>query len=172
VIRILILSDTHMPKKSKELPEVLLNEMNGCDLIIHAGDWQSIELYHELKEYAPVEGVYGNTDNDELRTILKEKILLEIKGYKIGVVHGHGKGKTTEKRSIEAFENGEVDAIIFGHSHIPVKKIHNGVILFNPGSPTDKRRQPNYSFGILEITGELIFNHVFFDSKEQNFIIP
>ncbi|MFE4525480.1 metallophosphoesterase family protein [Cytobacillus firmus] len=166
VIKILILSDTHMPKKSKQLPGVLLNEMNGCDLIIHAGDWQSIELYEKLKKYAPVEGVYGNTDNDELRVILKEKILLEKKGFKIGVVHGHGKGKTTEKRSIEAFDDEEVDAIIFGHSHIPVKKRHNGIILFNPGSPTDKRRQPNYSFGILEITDELIFNHFFFDSKE------
>ncbi|EWG09783.1 phosphodiesterase, MJ0936 family protein [Cytobacillus firmus DS1] len=166
MIRILILSDTHMPKKSKQLPGVLLNEMNGCDLMIHAGDWQSIELYHELKECAPVEGVYGNTDSDELRAILKGKILLEIEGYKIGVVHGHGRGLTTEKRCIEAFDDEEVDAIIFGHSHIPVKKLHNEVILFNPGSPTDKRRQPNYSFGILEITDELKFNHVFFDSKE------
>ena len=166
MIRILILSDTHMPKKSKHLPGVLLDELNGCDLIIHAGDWQSIKLYEELKKRAPVEGVYGNTDNDELCAILKEKILLEIEGYKIGVVHGHGKRKTTEKRSIEAFDDEEVDALIFGHSHIPVKKHHNGIILFNPGSPTDKRRQPNYSFGILEITDELIFNHVFFDSKE------
>ncbi|MCM3091097.1 MULTISPECIES: metallophosphoesterase family protein [unclassified Cytobacillus] len=164
--KILILSDTHMPKKSKKLPEVLLKAINGCDLIIHAGDWQTSELYHELKKYAPVEGVYGNTDNDEMHTILKEKILLEINGFKIGVVHGHGKGKTTEKRSIEAFGDGKVDAIIFGHSHIPVNKLHNGVILFNPGSPTDKRRQPNYSFGTLEIADELIFNHVFFDSKE------
>lgn len=166
MIRILILSDTHMPKKSKQLPGVLLNEMNFCDLIIHAGDWQSIELYEELKKRAPVEGVYGNTDNDEMRAILKKKILLEIKGFKIGVVHGHGKEKTTEKRSIEAFSDEGVNAIIFGHSHIPVKKLHNEVILFNPGSPTDKRRMPNYSFGILEITDELIFNHVFFDSKE------
>lgn len=166
MIRILILSDTHMPKKSKQLPGVLLNEMDGCDLIIHAGDWQSIELYEKLKKLAPVEGVYGNTDNVELRAILKEKILLEIKGFKIGVVHGHGKGKTTEKRSIEAFINVGVDAIIFGHSHIPVKKLHNGIILFNPGSPTDKRRMPNYSFGILEVTDKLIFNHVFFHSKE------
>lgn len=166
VIKILILSDTHMPKKSKQLPDILLNELLSCELIIHAGDWQSVELYYELKQYAPVEGVYGNTDSDEICSILKKRVLLKIEGFKIGVAHGHGMGKTTEKRSIEAFDKENVDAIIFGHSHIPIKKLHNGIILFNPGSPTDKRRQPNYSFGTLEISDEMTFNHVYFDSKE------
>ncbi|WP_026585239.1 metallophosphoesterase family protein [Bacillus sp. J33] len=165
-MKIIILSDTHMPKKAKKLPNVLCTELDGSDLIIHAGDWQTLEVYQELKAYAPVEGVRGNTDSDEICDLFGDKLLLEIKGYKIGVVHGHGKSRTTEKRSIEAFEQEEPDAIIFGHSHIPLLRQFNGVTLFNPGSPTDKRRQPEYSFGILNIKEKLDFRHIFYNSKE------
>ncbi|MBT2710898.1 metallophosphoesterase [Pseudomonas sp. ISL-84] len=159
------MSDTHMPKKAKKLPSVLMRELNGCDLIIHAGDWQTIDVYHEFKTFAPVEGVYGNTDSEEICGLFRESLLLEIKGYKIGVVHGHGQGKTTEKRSIAAFGNERVDCIIFGHSHIPVNKDESGLTLFNPGSPTDKRRQPQYSFGIMEIEDKMHLRHIFYDSK-------
>ncbi|GAA2705249.1 metallophosphoesterase family protein [Aeromicrobium ponti] len=159
------MSDTHMPKRAKKLPAVLLQELDGCDLIIHAGDWQTIDIYHKLKAYAPVEGVYGNTDSEEICGLFRERLLLEIEGYKIGVVHGHGKGKTTEKRSIAAFGKDRVDIIIFGHSHIPVHKEEGGLTLFNPGSPTDKRRQPRYSFGIMEIEDKMNLRHSFYDSK-------
>jgi uncharacterized protein len=161
-MKIIVVSDTHIPKKSKTLPPRLINELTDADLIIHAGDWQSIDVYNELKSYAPVEGVFGNVDGEEIQAILPEKQIFEVYGKRIGITHGHGKGKTTEKRAVNQFEGEKVDCIIFGHSHIPINKFVNDQLLFNPGSPTDKRRQEKYSFGILKIGNTIEAEHIFF----------
>jgi uncharacterized protein len=97
------LSDTHMPKRGRKLPKLLAEYLKISDVIIHAGDWQDLSVYKELASFGRLEGVLGNTDSGELKGLLEEKIILEINGYRIGVVHGHGKGKTTEKRVLDAF---------------------------------------------------------------------
>jgi uncharacterized protein len=165
-IKIVVMSDTHMPKKAKHLPQTLVSELETADYIIHSGDWQTVELYHELKQYAEVIGVTGNVDSPELNRQLNTKEILRVDGFSIGIVHGHGTGKTTEKRAFEAFTMDKVDCIVYGHSHIPVHKETNGILFFNPGSPTDKRRQKEFSYGILTIGGEIKAEHVFFKNKE------
>ncbi len=166
MLKVVIISDTHMPKRAKALPAVLKDELKNAGLIIHAGDWQTLALYDELQQYAPVEGVAGNIDEDEVTEKLGLKKIIEAAGMRIGIVHGHGKGKTTEKRAMAAFRDDDPDFIIFGHSHIPIHKEVDGVVLFNPGSPTDKRRQKQFSYGLLTIEkSEMTIKHVFFDDR-------
>ncbi|MBV7504554.1 metallophosphoesterase [Bacillus sp. sid0103] len=162
-MKIVVLSDTHLPKRAKGLPPRLIEELVHADLIIHAGDLQTIDVYIELKSYANVVGVFGNVDGDEIKDLFPENRVIEVCGFKIGITHGHGKGKTTEKRAILAFEGEKLDCLIFGHSHIPIKKSENGILLFNPGSPTDKRRQKKFSFGVMNIGDSLVAEHIFFD---------
>lgn len=167
LLDITIVSDTHMPKKGKKLPDTLLKELSRTDLIIHAGDWQTMDVYHELKKYAPVTGVYGNVDDDVIRDMFGLKIILELESFRIGVTHGHGKNKTTEKRAVDMFDKDDIDIVIFGHSHIPLHKEYDEKIVFNPGSPTDKRRQPRYSFGKLTLSTNkpIKLEHVYFDER-------
>ncbi|AYA76170.1 YfcE family phosphodiesterase [Bacillus sp. Y1] len=164
-MKITVISDTHIPKKAKSLPSKVITELKQSDLIIHAGDWQTLDVYHECLQYGDVRGVFGNVDSEELQELLPEKLVVVIECVRIGVVHGHGKRWTTERRAMEAFANDPVDCIIFGHSHIPVLKEINGILLFNPGSCTDKRRQPKPSFGIITVNNGLHAEHVFFEKE-------
>lgn len=158
-----VLSDTHIPYRAKRLPEIVLNKLNGVDLIIHAGDWQTIEVYDVLRTIAPVEGVAGNTDGEEVIRRLGWKKIIQAGPYRIGIVHGHGGDRTkTVDRALNTFSSDQVDVIIFGHSHIPLLEERDGIILFNPGSPTDKRRQPKYSFGLVQITNQIVAKHIYF----------
>jgi len=162
---IVVLADTHMPRMAKKWPQPLNQHLEKADIIIHAGDWQTIDVYRELSQYAPIYGVTGNVDEPSLHEILKRNIVVQIDQVKIGVTHGDGKGLTTEKRALNQFKNEELDILIFGHSHIPLLRKSNDLIVFNPGSPTDKRRQKQFSFGIIETGNELSIKHIFFDSK-------
>lgn len=164
--KIIIVSDTHIPSRAKSLPGILTKECADADLIIHAGDWQTLDVFFELSAYAETVGVTGNVDPWEILDRFGRKKILTVDSLKIGVVHGDGAGKTTEQRALQAFADDDVDLIVFGHSHIPIKKEIDGRVLFNPGSPTDKRRQAQYSFGILKIGEIWELEHVFFD-KEQ-----
>lgn len=150
-MKIVVTSDTHIPGRGKQLPVPLLKDCESADLIIHAGDWISMEVHKELSGLAKVVGVHGNVDGEGVRAHFNAKELVEVSGLKIGVVHGHGEKLTTEKRALESFDAEEADIIIFGHSHIPMIRYFNNVMLMNPGSPTDKRRMPFYSYGILHI---------------------
>ena len=164
-MKIAVLSDTHMPKRAKLLPDTVINEIKDTDMIIHAGDWTSLEVYEELKRIAPVIGVYGNVDPPEVQEFFEVRKIVEVGKIKIGIIHGHlGKKKTTPERALEAFQHEKMDIITFGHSHIPYLQTHGETILFNPGSPTDKRFQPKFSYGIITINeGEPIeVKHVFF----------
>lgn len=163
--KIIILSDTHIPGRAKSLPNILLNACEDADLIIHAGDWQTLDVFFELSAYAETVGVAGNVDPWDIVERFGKKKILTIENLKIGIVHGDGMMKTTEQRAIDAFENDGVDLIIFGHSHVPLLKETHGATLFNPGSPTDKRRQPQYSFGVLEIGEEWNLQHIYFDKE-------
>ncbi|GGB55240.1 metallophosphoesterase family protein [Fictibacillus barbaricus] len=151
--KILIISDTHMPKKGTLIPEAIIAILkSGVDVILHAGDWTKEFVYEELLKYAPVHGVKGNVDTDIWSKELPEKVILQLEEVKIAIVHGHlGKGRSTPERAFRACEKDEVDLIVFGHSHIPFHEKKGNKVLFNPGSPTDKRRQKQFSFGVAII---------------------
>ncbi len=161
-MRIGVLSDTHIPKKAKALPPVVLSAFTGVDHIIHAGDIMSLSVLRQLEALAPVTAVAGNIDPPETRQQLGEKKILTLGGFRIGVVHGHGSSGSTVSRSLKSFEDEAVDCIIFGHSHIPYNQFHGRILMFNPGSPTDKRRCSRFSFGIIELNDTLKVSHIFF----------
>ena len=165
-MRIAVISDTHMPKRAKQIPKRLLQGIQGVDLILHAGDWTNLEVFNLFEKIAPIDGVAGNNDGPEIISRLGRKKMINVAGVRIGMIHGDGTQKTTEIRAWQAFANEQVDVIIFGHSHIPFLKWHKGVLIFNPGSPTDKRFQPRYSYGILELSGGKIqAKHFYYDDK-------
>jgi len=159
-MKIGVLSDTHVPIRAKTLPHQVMKGLEGVDLILHAGDLVDEEVIWLLEEIAPVEAVAGNVDSWELQKKLGEKKILTLNGFKIGLIHGHEGGRgTTVQRAAMAFTN--VDCIVFGHSHQPYNQLHGSVLLFNPGSSTDRRRSPQHSYGLLhledEIKGEIIY---------------
>ncbi|UFU00431.1 metallophosphoesterase [Radiobacillus kanasensis] len=165
-MKIIVVSDTHIPKRGSMIPDLLDQEEKKADLLIHAGDWQTTEVLRYFQKHIEVVGVAGNVDEPSLIDELGWRKLIHCNGVQIGVIHGHGKGKTTEKRAYEAFKDEAVDIIIFGHSHIPVKNVINGVTMFNPGSATDKRRQKQFSFGKIIIEEEVSIEHIFYESKK------
>ncbi|MBE4908435.1 metallophosphoesterase family protein [Bacillus luteolus] len=165
-MKIIVLSDTHMPKRGKKLPDLLVKQLANADLIIHAGDWTDLEVLTQLEKYGTVVGVSGNVDTPEVSQLFGDKKVLQLNGFKIGIVHGHiGKKKTTQERALEAFNDPSLDVIIFGHSHIPYQEYHEGTLLFNPGSPTDKRFQKEYSFGILELNDKIHADICYYHDK-------
>ncbi len=167
-VKIVVISDTHMPRMSKKLPDRLIAELADADAILHAGDWTSTDVISTLTAYAPTYGVSGNNDGPELRKKFGLKKLLKLGGCTIALIHGHGTNKSvaTEARAIEAFRGQRVDVIVYGHSHTPVLKRLGKTVVLNPGSPTDKRRQPLYSFAILTIEdGKLDAHHIYYDDK-------
>lgn len=136
-----VISDSHA-RSFAELPENLVKALSAVDLIIHAGDIVTMDVIRGLQTLAPVKGVCGNMDYPEVRVALPEKQTIEIEGRKIGIVHGRGGPATLEPTVMNLFS--EVDIIVFGHSHIPVNKVVNGILLFNPGSARE-------SYGTLEV---------------------
>ena len=158
-MRIALVSDTHLPRFGRELPRALVEGFarEGIERILHAGDWTEPVALHLLEAIAPVDGVAGNNDGPELHERFGTRRLLEVGGVRMGITHGHlGPGRSTEERAIRAFEGVEPrpDVIVFGHSHVPsIRRLASGRWLINPGSPTDKRRQPDSTWALLEIDG-------------------
>jgi putative phosphoesterase len=140
--RILLLADTHVPKRAKALPDQVWRAVENADLVIHAGDWVDIALLDELEARAnSVIGVWGNNDGPDLRSRLPEVARVVVEGIRIAVVHETGPAAGREARCDAAYP--ETDLLVFGHSHIPWDTATpNGLRLLNPGSPTDRRRQP------------------------------
>ncbi len=167
-MKLVIVSDTHMPRMAKKLPKRLIQELRDADGILHAGDWMDLSVWELLEAYAPTDGVAGNNDGRAIIAKFGFRKVLQYGGIRIGLVHGHGPGsrESTENNAFSAFANDRVDAIIFGHSHIPLLKERDGIMMFNPGSATDKRRQPLYSFGILRIeAGKMNAKLITYDDK-------
>lgn len=161
-MRIAVLSDTHLPSRAKALPKTVWQGIDGVDLILHAGDLNSLEVLEDLSHIAPVKAVQGNTDPYEVVMRLPKKQLFTVGKYRIGLIHGDGiMGKTVE-RAYLAFEKDHPDVIVFGHSHQPYMAFHNKILMFNPGSPTDKRFMPYYSYGILEIEERIQVEIIYF----------
>lgn len=150
-MRIGIISDTHIHKDPSRVIEFINKYLKGVDLIIHAGDFTCSQVVTMLKQYPGFVGVWGNNDNEKIREVLKEKEILRLLGYKIGIYHGHGEEKTTLDRAYEKFKDDNLDIIIFGHSHQPVILTKNKTLMLNPGSPTYKRKGRWFSYIILEL---------------------
>jgi len=153
-MKIGVISDTHLPDSGSELPKNLIEELKKVDLIIHAGDLSEIRLYDHLKSLNNVKAVAGNMDSFALREKLNEKITFNVKDKTISIIHGHQfRGKNMLQGLNYNFP--ESDIIIFGHTHRPFNEKLGGKIFFNPGSPTDKRLEKDYTFGIIDIGDEI-----------------
>ena len=141
-VQLLIVSDTHVPSRAKTLPDEVWDAVDAADVVVHAGDWTSAELHRELADRASqLVGVYGNNDGPELRDVLPEVARVTLAGVRFAVVHETGGRAKREARMGALFD--EVDVLVFGHSHIPWDTTAStGLRLLNPGSPTDRRRQP------------------------------
>ncbi len=157
-MKIFVLSDTHIPRTANDLPFKLYEEIQKCDLIIHAGDIVEKSFYDKLKNIKDIKAVYGNMDSTELKNVLQQKEIINAGKFKIGLIHGWGSPDRVEENIRKEFK--DVDVIIYGHTHIPKNEIVDGVLFFNPGSPTDKTFAPCNSYGILKIgdsiSGEII----------------
>lgn len=157
-----VLSDTHIPWRNRSLPPIVWKALEGVDLILHAGDINHPDLLDDLGLIAPVHAVLGNTDPYELQSQLPLTKVLTLAGYKVGLVHGAGIGGRTVERAAKAFQNESLDIIVFGHSHQPYCAFHGKTLFFNPGSPTDKRSMPYYSFGLLRLEENIRAELVYF----------
>ena len=145
--RLLVISDTHVPVRARELPRQLWEAVDAADVVIHAGDWTSIQLLDQLSERAArLVAVRGNNDTDpEFAQRLPELAELDIEGIRVAVVHETGAATGRELRCAARFP--DTDVLVFGHSHIPWDSMAaSGLRLLNPGSPTDRRRQPHGTF--------------------------
>ncbi|MFD6248641.1 metallophosphoesterase family protein [Streptomyces roseolus] len=145
-VRLLLVSDTHVPLRARRLPDELLRETDRADAVIHAGDWVDAATLDLMEGRARrLIGVFGNNDGADLRERLPEVARVELGGLRFGVVHETGPARGREARCAALYP--DLDVLVFGHSHIPWdSEAPGGLRLLNPGSPTDRRRQPHRTF--------------------------
>ncbi|AXH98115.1 metallophosphoesterase [Ornithinimicrobium avium] len=144
-MRLLLLADTHVPARARALPRQVWDEVGRADVVIHAGDWVTPPLLEELEGRARrLVAVHGNNDGPELRSRLPEVARAELGGMAWGVVHETGARTRRGERMRAAYP--DLDVLVFGHSHIPWDTEHDGLRLLNPGSPTDRRREPHCTY--------------------------
>ncbi|WOX14617.1 metallophosphoesterase [Streptomyces sp. N50] len=141
-MRLLLMSDTHLPKRARELPAQLLAELPRADVVFHAGDWVDTATLDLLESRSRrLVAVHGNNDGPELRARLPELAHAELDGLRFGTIHETGPAQGREARCAALYP--DLDVLVFGHSHIPWDTTTaGGLRLLNPGSPTDRRRQP------------------------------
>ena len=163
VVVIAVISDTHLPRGSRRIPDGCLERLRGADLIVHAGDLSDVAVLGDLEALGELHAVYGNIDTAEVRARLPERRVVEAEGARIGVVHDAGPGQGRLKRLRAWFP--DVDAVVFGHSHVPVlERSPDGFAIFNPGSPTERRRQPRHTMGLARVSrGGIYFEIVVLD---------
>ena len=146
-----VISDTHIPH-FKRLPEAIWQHFAGVEQIIHAGDLSILSVIEELETIAPVVAVQGNIEQEEVVLKLPVKREIVVGGCRIGIVHILGDSRSHAR--VARLEFPTARCVVFGHSHIPYNQAHDGQLLFNPGSATDRRRQPTCSIGMLYIDDE------------------
>jgi len=159
-MRLLLISDTHLPVRAKRLPAAVWDAVDEADVVIHAGDWVGVDLLDELEARAPrLLACWGNNDGPELRARLPEVARAVLEGVRIAVVHETGPASGRERRCDLAFADD--DMLVFGHSHIPWDTTTpRGLRLLNPGSPTDRRRQPYGTFVTATVENAALSNVV------------
>jgi putative phosphoesterase len=146
-MRIAVLADTHIPNRAKTLPKAAWDLVKEADTIIHAGDVVNREFLRELQSIAPLYAVRGN--NDLQLTDLPETLEIELSDVSVAIIHDSGDKKGRSQRMRKRFPHAEI--VVFGHSHIPINEQESGLLLFNPGSPTDRRMQPVCTMGLLDL---------------------
>jgi uncharacterized protein len=152
-----VLSDTHAPRRWKSCPPAVASQLRGADLILHAGDVCTAAVLDELTGYAPVLAVVGNNDGPDVADWgARESAVVELEGLTVGMIHDSGPATGRLVRLRRMFPSAGL--VVFGHSHIPMDDADPaGFRIFNPGSPTDRRRQPHGTIGVLRIeTGDLV----------------
>ncbi len=150
-MRIAVISDTHMPRGSRTLPARAVAELREADAILHGGDFMRVEVLELLQRLGPpVHGIHGNVDDEALRRALPAARVVELGGVRIGMVHDAGprQGRLARMR----FRFKDADAVVFGHSHLPLHEADaDGFQIFNPGSPTERRSAPTHTMGIATV---------------------
>ena len=163
-VRVAVISDTHLPRGSRRLPDACLGHLRKADLILHAGDFVTAEVVREIEQIGPpLAAVHGNVDTAEVREMLPAARIVDADGVKIAIVHDAGPAAGRLARMQARFP--DADAVVYGHSHIPLHEERGGFQIFNPGSPTDRRRQPRHTMGLAEVNaaGRLRFRLVNLD---------
>lgn len=150
-MKLLLMADTHVPQRARDLPEQLWRAVDEADVVVHAGDWVCVELLDTLLARADrLIGVVGNNDGPALSARLPEIATAELEGVRLAVVHETGSARGRAQRCATRFPN--TDVLVFGHSHIPWDTVAPpGLRLLNPGSPTDRRHQPTCTWMTAEI---------------------
>ncbi len=150
-VRLALIADTHLPRGERRLPDRCVEVLCAADLIVHAGDFSTPSVLADLRELGPVAAVHGNVDSPELRWELPESLSLELEGVTLAVIHDAGPARGRLERLQARF--ADADAVVFGHSHMPLYEEREGFRIFNPGSPTERRRSPSRSMGEATISG-------------------
>jgi uncharacterized protein len=148
-----VISDTHMPRGARRLPDACVERLRAADAILHAGDFMELEVLHLLQGLGPpVHAVRGNVDSSQLITRLPLMRTVRFEDVRIGMVHDAGPGAGRHARMRRRFP--DTQAVVFGHSHIPLHEEHEGFQIFNPGSPTERRRAPRHTMGMATVDGD------------------
>jgi len=156
MVRAVVLADTHAPLRWRQCPPIIARYLTQTDLILHAGDVCTASVLDELSGYAPLRAVRGNNDGEDVAAWgAQETVELELAGLPVAMIHDSGQSAGRCARLRRRFPRAQL--VVFGHSHIPADQAADGVRIFNPGSPTDRRRQPRGTFGLLHIDdGQLL----------------
>jgi len=155
-VKVVVLADTHAPRRWRSCPPRVAAQLRGADLVLHAGDVCTADVLDELAAYAPVHAVRGNNDGPDVAAWgAPDTLELELGGVRVAMVHDSGPAPGRAARLRRRFPAAAL--VVFGHSHIPVDQATDGQRIFNPGSPTDRRRQPHGTLGVLDIDrGQLV----------------
>jgi uncharacterized protein len=149
---IAVISDTHLPRGARRLPEACVERIASADLLLHAGDFSTLEVLRELESIGPpVLGVHGNVDSADLRRLLPAERVVEAEGARIAMVHDAGPRRGRLERMRGRFGD-RAEVLVFGHSHLPLyEQSPDGFQILNPGSPTERRRAPAHTMGLIEV---------------------
>jgi putative phosphoesterase len=152
-----VISDTHMPRGARRLPDAFVERIRAADLLLHAGDFMTVEVLRELERIGPpLVGVHGNVDTAELRRLLPAERIVRADDARIAMVHDAGASAGRLERLRRRFGDS-ADAVVFGHSHLPLhERAADGFQIFNPGSPTERRRAPAHTMGLAQVEGSSI----------------
>jgi putative phosphoesterase len=155
-VKVIVLSDTHAPRRWRSCPPPVAEQLRGAGLILHAGDVCTAGVLDELAGYAPVRAVRGNNDGPDVAAWgAPDTVELDLDGVRAAMIHDAGPAPGRPARMRRRFPAAQL--VVFGHSHIPLDHSENGQRIFNPGSPTDRRRQPRGTVGVLEVrVGQLV----------------
>jgi putative phosphoesterase len=152
---VVVLADTHAPRRWKTCPPLVAAQLRRADLVLHAGDVCTAGVLDELSGYAPVSAVLGNNDGPDVAAWGAPPTLeFDLDGLRVAMIHDSGAATGRLRRMRRLFPGAGL--VVFGHSHIPLDEAAEGIRIFNPGSPTDRRRQPQGTVGLLRIEAGLL----------------